>query len=320
MRTADNEPFTMQRDARAVIVPAGVEVNLKAGQSGYITQSLGGSFTLYIEGNLFRLAGEDAVQTLAARNVHHVESDVLAKADVGVTIAAIDGEREDTALAHAGHAAHEGIVARAEDVEVGLGAEVGESSVEAGNGVVGGEPGGEAVDHIAGRGVDDEEPAVGAAIPPAGGDVEFAAIGRDAGAVTAGVVLAIPENLLGFEVECAEAAVGGGVIDGVTFGVAAKTAQSFLEDGHIDAADEAMPVINVEDEDAGAGTALLRAVGRAQVEIAPGFSRERFEKLQAMNPEEWRREILSQDELFMKIYQFLPKDMIFQRELLVARL
>ena len=60
MRTADNEPFTMQRDAKAVIVPAGVEVNLKAGQSGYITQALGGNFTLYIEGNLFRLAGEDA--------------------------------------------------------------------------------------------------------------------------------------------------------------------------------------------------------------------------------------------------------------------
>lgn len=60
MRTAENEPFTMQRDAKAVIVPAGVEVNLKAGQSGYITQALGGNFTLYIEGNLFRLAGEDA--------------------------------------------------------------------------------------------------------------------------------------------------------------------------------------------------------------------------------------------------------------------
>ena len=60
MRTSDNEPFTMQREARAVIVPAGVEVNLKAGQSGYITQALGGHFTLYIEGNLFRLAGEDA--------------------------------------------------------------------------------------------------------------------------------------------------------------------------------------------------------------------------------------------------------------------
>lgn len=60
MRTAENEPFTLQRDTKAVIVPAGVEVNLKAGQSGYITQALGGNFTLYIEGNLFRLAGENA--------------------------------------------------------------------------------------------------------------------------------------------------------------------------------------------------------------------------------------------------------------------
>lgn len=60
MRTADNEPFTLQRDTKAVIVPAGVEVNLRAGQSGYITQALGGNFTLYIEGNLFRLAGENA--------------------------------------------------------------------------------------------------------------------------------------------------------------------------------------------------------------------------------------------------------------------
>ena len=48
--------------------------------------------------------------------------------------------------------------------------------------------------------------------------------------------------------------------------------------------------------------------------------REKFAKLQAMNGDEWRREILSHDELFMKLYTYLPKDMIFQRELLVARL
>jgi probable FeS assembly SUF system protein SufT len=60
MRTHENEPIVISRDTRAVIVPAGVEVKLKAGQSGFITQALGGSFTLYIEGNLFRLAGEDA--------------------------------------------------------------------------------------------------------------------------------------------------------------------------------------------------------------------------------------------------------------------
>ena len=42
------------------MVPAGIEIELKSGQSGFITQALGGSFTLYMEGNLFRLAGSDA--------------------------------------------------------------------------------------------------------------------------------------------------------------------------------------------------------------------------------------------------------------------
>jgi phosphoenolpyruvate carboxykinase (GTP) len=50
------------------------------------------------------------------------------------------------------------------------------------------------------------------------------------------------------------------------------------------------------------------------------FSAEQFQKVQGINIEEWRREVLLQDELFMKIYAFLPKEMIFQRELLVARL
>ncbi len=52
----------------------------------------------------------------------------------------------------------------------------------------------------------------------------------------------------------------------------------------------------------------------------PNFTREDFEHVQRINIEEWRREILSHDELFMKLYAFLPKEMIFQRELLVARL
>jgi probable FeS assembly SUF system protein SufT len=55
-----NEPVTLTRDLDAVIVPAGINVKLRAGQSGFITQSLGGSFTVYVEGNLFRVAGKDA--------------------------------------------------------------------------------------------------------------------------------------------------------------------------------------------------------------------------------------------------------------------
>ena len=60
MRSYENEPIVVQRDVKAVAIPAGVEVNLKLGQVGYITPALGGSFTVYIDGNLFRIAGQDA--------------------------------------------------------------------------------------------------------------------------------------------------------------------------------------------------------------------------------------------------------------------
>jgi probable FeS assembly SUF system protein SufT len=60
MRAYENEPVVIQRDVKAVVIPAGAEVTLRSGQAGYITQALGGSFTLYLEGNLFRIAGEDA--------------------------------------------------------------------------------------------------------------------------------------------------------------------------------------------------------------------------------------------------------------------
>jgi probable FeS assembly SUF system protein SufT len=56
----DSEPFTLARDCPAVLIPAGDEVTLPAGSIGYITQALGGSFTVYLDGNLFRIAGSDA--------------------------------------------------------------------------------------------------------------------------------------------------------------------------------------------------------------------------------------------------------------------
>jgi probable FeS assembly SUF system protein SufT len=56
----DNEAVTFTRDVDAIMVPAGVPVTLRQGQQGFITQALGGSFTVYFEGNLFRIAGKDA--------------------------------------------------------------------------------------------------------------------------------------------------------------------------------------------------------------------------------------------------------------------
>jgi phosphoenolpyruvate carboxykinase (GTP) len=56
------------------------------------------------------------------------------------------------------------------------------------------------------------------------------------------------------------------------------------------------------------------------IEGLTNFSREQLTQLQSINYEDWRREIISQDELFMKLYSHLPKELIFQRELLVSRL
>lgn len=55
-----HEPFSLTRDVSAVIIPAGETVTLRQGTQGFITQALGGSFTVYVEGNLFRVAGSDA--------------------------------------------------------------------------------------------------------------------------------------------------------------------------------------------------------------------------------------------------------------------
>jgi probable FeS assembly SUF system protein SufT len=60
MRVAENEPVIIQRDVEAVMVPSGQAITLKLGLAGYITQALGGSFTLYVEGNLYRIAGDQA--------------------------------------------------------------------------------------------------------------------------------------------------------------------------------------------------------------------------------------------------------------------
>ena len=60
MNYTTNEPVTLSRNCDAVIIPAGDEVVLSEGTTGMITQELGGSFTVYIDGNLFQISGTDA--------------------------------------------------------------------------------------------------------------------------------------------------------------------------------------------------------------------------------------------------------------------
>ncbi|GMU43859.1 MAG: putative Fe-S cluster assembly protein SufT [Xanthomonadales bacterium] len=60
MYSRTSEPVKFERNCPAIMVPSGEQVELPAGSVGYITQALGGSFTVYVEGNLFRVAGHDA--------------------------------------------------------------------------------------------------------------------------------------------------------------------------------------------------------------------------------------------------------------------
>ena len=60
MYSRSSEPVRFERDCPAVLVPQGDHVNLPVGSAGYITQALGGSYTVFVDGNLFRIAGQDA--------------------------------------------------------------------------------------------------------------------------------------------------------------------------------------------------------------------------------------------------------------------
>ncbi len=55
-----NEAKILTRDVEASVVPVGTKVTLKQGESAYITQSLGGSYTIVVNGNMFRIADKDA--------------------------------------------------------------------------------------------------------------------------------------------------------------------------------------------------------------------------------------------------------------------
>lgn len=54
------ETVALERDVIGVLIPAGTRVELPEGANARITQALGGSYTIQVEGHLFRIDGRDA--------------------------------------------------------------------------------------------------------------------------------------------------------------------------------------------------------------------------------------------------------------------
>lgn len=54
------EPVILERDCDAVLIPAGQLVRIPGGTEVVITQALGGTFTVFVNGNLARIEAKDA--------------------------------------------------------------------------------------------------------------------------------------------------------------------------------------------------------------------------------------------------------------------
>jgi phosphoenolpyruvate carboxykinase (GTP) len=50
------------------------------------------------------------------------------------------------------------------------------------------------------------------------------------------------------------------------------------------------------------------------------MSQEKFDALQKFDREEWHREVIGHEELFIELHDHLPKEMVYERELLICRL
>jgi len=59
-RHGDIQEVTLTRDCPAVAVPWGTATTLESGRVGYISQQLGGTFTVMVDGNLYRIDGRHA--------------------------------------------------------------------------------------------------------------------------------------------------------------------------------------------------------------------------------------------------------------------
>ncbi len=57
---SNQDPKVLTRDVDASVIPVGTKVKLQKGEQAYITQSLGGSYTVIVNGNMFRIEGSDA--------------------------------------------------------------------------------------------------------------------------------------------------------------------------------------------------------------------------------------------------------------------
>ncbi len=56
----ENKPIILNRDCDAILIPVGTPLSLSEGTTVLITQALGGSYTVNVNGNLARIDAKNA--------------------------------------------------------------------------------------------------------------------------------------------------------------------------------------------------------------------------------------------------------------------
>ena len=72
---ATSELITIERDCEAILIPSGDPIKLIKGTHVRITQALGGDFTLFVNGNLVKISGEE-VHEISNTNKDVTEDDI----------------------------------------------------------------------------------------------------------------------------------------------------------------------------------------------------------------------------------------------------
>jgi len=60
MTAPTNEPVTVTRDCEAILIPDGLPIEVPEGSVVFITQALGGNYTINLNGNLAQIGARDA--------------------------------------------------------------------------------------------------------------------------------------------------------------------------------------------------------------------------------------------------------------------
>lgn len=78
-----NTSIEVLRDVNATLIPSGDQVMLKAGSQVMVTQALGDAYTVYVNGNLVRVAGQDGdalgLVILESPDVNEIEGTIEEK-------------------------------------------------------------------------------------------------------------------------------------------------------------------------------------------------------------------------------------------------